>query len=412
MARRLRQLATAIGIEHEGYAASASHPTSLYNASALLTRGHLQQLGHRQGAADTCPPGILGHIDINNCVCGGSHWDPGGGWDWGYYIQQVSGAPPPRLRRHYTPAVVSGDDGRRYRPPSSGPSTRNDGTATWGHAATNLGTSGPAGPLQPVLQCGQLDQRDTPDRSGPDRRGSGPGRPVHVHPQGADHAGRLRREVQARAGRRDLVRRRGRPGPSPSRPRQGNITGTVRNAANGAAISGATVAISGGASTTTNSSGVYTFTGLAPATYTLNVSKAGFSPASGTATVTAGSTTTKDFNLTSTDTTPPSAPAGLTATGISPSQINLSWTASTDTGGAGLAGYIIYRNSAEVGRTTASPIRTTAWRRIRPTATIVKAYDNANNVSGASNTASDNTDPGTVPIFEDGFINANSGSPS
>src|SRR5262249_49214593 len=39
------------------------------------------------------------------------------------------------------------------------------------------------------------------------------------------------------------------------------------------------------------------------------------------------------------DTTAPSVPSGLTANAASCSQVNLSWTASTDTGGSGLAGY-------------------------------------------------------------------------
>src|SRR5688572_2504428 len=40
---------------------------------------------------------------------------------------------------------------------------------------------------------------------------------------------------------------------------------------------------------------------------------------------------------------PPSVPSGLSATAVSGTQINLSWSASTDTGGSGLAGYSIYR---------------------------------------------------------------------
>ena len=79
-----------IGHEHEGYAGSASHPVSLYNASALLSRNICDRRGilkqHR-----TCAPGILGHNDANNCHCGGDHWDPGGGWDWTYYINAING---------------------------------------------------------------------------------------------------------------------------------------------------------------------------------------------------------------------------------------------------------------------------------------------------------------------------------
>ena len=52
------------------------------------------------------------------------------------------------------------------------------------------------------------------------------------------------------------------------------------------------------------------------------------------------------------DTTAPSVPSGLTVTAASSSQINLSWTASTDTGGSGLAGYRVYRSGTLLGTTT------------------------------------------------------------
>ena len=80
----------AIGIENEGYAGSPSHPQSLYNAVGLLCRDICDSWGiikqHR-----SCPPGICGHNDVNNCVCGGDHWDPGPGWDWNYMISVVNG---------------------------------------------------------------------------------------------------------------------------------------------------------------------------------------------------------------------------------------------------------------------------------------------------------------------------------
>jgi len=88
-----------IGIENEGYAGSASHPTSLYNAVGLLVRDICDSWGIPK-SHNACPPGVLGHVDINNCVCGGTHWDPGGGWDWGYMMSVVNGvtwANPPYL---------------------------------------------------------------------------------------------------------------------------------------------------------------------------------------------------------------------------------------------------------------------------------------------------------------------------
>lgn len=46
------------------------------------------------------------------------------------------------------------------------------------------------------------------------------------------------------------------------------------------------------------------------------------------------------------DTTPPSVPANVVATAPSPTQVQLTWTASTDTGGSGLAGYRVYRDGS------------------------------------------------------------------
>jgi len=86
--------ATSIGIEHEGYAASSSHPQALYDGSALLTRDICNRWGIPKvkvtPTAVGTPAGIVGHVDITNCCCG-THTDPGAGWDWDYYIQQIAG---------------------------------------------------------------------------------------------------------------------------------------------------------------------------------------------------------------------------------------------------------------------------------------------------------------------------------
>lgn len=96
------------------------------------------------------------------------------------------------------------------------------------------------------------------------------------------------------------------------------------------------------------------------------------------------------------DTTPPTAPTNLVAStptiGNTKRKINLSWTASTDN--VGVTGYQIWRATSATGpftqiaTTTATSYTnggltsgTTYWY-------YVKAYDAANNVSAASNTAS------------------------
>lgn len=98
------------------------------------------------------------------------------------------------------------------------------------------------------------------------------------------------------------------------------------------------------------------------------------------------------------DTTPPTIPGSFTATAASASQINLSWSASTDSGGSGLAGYAIER-CAGVGCTGFSLLTTsgsTSYSNAGLNANTsysyrVRAYDIAGNYSGYSSTATATT---------------------
>ncbi|HKS25607.1 MAG TPA: carboxypeptidase regulatory-like domain-containing protein, partial [Thermoanaerobaculia bacterium] len=78
----------------------------------------------------------------------------------------------------------------------------------------------------------------------------------------------------------------------------GTVQGTVTATVGGAAISGATVSL-GARTTTTNSSGVYSFTGIPAGTYpTLTASSPGFTASTTTSIpVTDGGTTTRNFSL-------------------------------------------------------------------------------------------------------------------
>jgi len=58
------------------------------------------------------------------------------------------------------------------------------------------------------------------------------------------------------------------------------------------------VSLSNGASTSSASDGTYTFTGVTAGTYTMTVSKTGYTTWSGSVTITAGATTTKNVALT------------------------------------------------------------------------------------------------------------------
>ncbi|MGH7565727.1 MAG: carboxypeptidase regulatory-like domain-containing protein [Gemmatimonadota bacterium] len=79
-------------------------------------------------------------------------------------------------------------------------------------------------------------------------------------------------------------------------PTTGTVTGTVT--AGGSPISGATVALDG-QTTTTDANGTYTFTNVAPDSYSVTVTADGFQCDPRTTTVTAGQTSTVDFACTS-----------------------------------------------------------------------------------------------------------------
>jgi chitodextrinase len=101
-------------------------------------------------------------------------------------------------------------------------------------------------------------------------------------------------------------------------------------------------------------------------------------------------------NISTPDVTPPSTPTNLSATAASPSRINLSWSASTDTGGSGLAGYHVYRAGSLVASPTTTTYSDTNLTASTAYSYTVRAYDHATNTSGQSNTASATTWPAVV----------------
>ncbi len=88
------------------------------------------------------------------------------------------------------------------------------------------------------------------------------------------------------------------------------------------------------------------------------------------------------------DTTPPSAPTNLTAGTPTSTSVPLSWSASTDTGGSGLAGYTVYRENGatdvEVGTSTTTSFTVTGLSPNTEYTFYVVARDNAGNVSAPS----------------------------
>jgi chitodextrinase len=97
------------------------------------------------------------------------------------------------------------------------------------------------------------------------------------------------------------------------------------------------------------------------------------------------------------ESTPPSVPAGLSATAVSQSQINLSWSASTDTGGSGVAGYRIYRGSSQVGTSATTSYSDPSLAPWTSYTYRVAAYDVSGNVSAQSSPASATTLDTTAP---------------
>lgn len=71
----------------------------------------------------------------------------------------------------------------------------------------------------------------------------------------------------------------------------------------------------------------------------------------------AGNSTTSapvTVNVKLPDTAAPTIPTNLRTTNVTYNKVDLAWNASTDTGGAGLAGYRIYQNGVQIGTTTST----------------------------------------------------------
>ncbi len=86
------------------------------------------------------------------------------------------------------------------------------------------------------------------------------------------------------------------------------------------------------------------------------------------------------------DTTAPTVPANLAVGAVTASSVSLSWSASTDSGGSGLAGYRVYRDGeASPVATVASTSYTDSGLAAQTTyGYTVRAYDNAGNQSAAA----------------------------
>lgn len=100
---------------------------------------------------------------------------------------------------------------------------------------------------------------------------------------------------------------------------------------------------------------------------------------------------------------PPSVPTGLSATAVSGTQINLSWSASTDTGGSGVAGYRIYRGGVLIGTSASTSYSNSSLTSATTYTYRVAAYDAAGNASAQSSPASATTHDITPPSIPTGL---------
>jgi len=98
------------------------------------------------------------------------------------------------------------------------------------------------------------------------------------------------------------------------------------------------------------------------------------------------------------DTTPPSIPGTPTASAVGSTTATLSWSASTDTGGSGLAGYNVYREQGTtdplLGQSTTTSINLTGLTANTQYQVYVRARDGAGNLSGNSGLATFTTTGG------------------
>jgi chitodextrinase len=109
------------------------------------------------------------------------------------------------------------------------------------------------------------------------------------------------------------------------------------------------------------------------------------------------------------DTDPPTTPQGVSASAVSSTEVELSWSASTDTGGSGLAGYRVYRDGSEIATTSATTYSDTGLQPSTSYSYSVSAYDHASpaNESALSAAVQVATLEGPLVLFR---VNAGGGA--
>jgi hypothetical protein len=116
-------------------------------------------------------------------------------------------------------------------------------------------------------------------------------------------------------------------------PMPGSISGVITDSANGRVVAGATVTFSGG-TTTSDPSGVYSFTGVTEASYTVSASATGYNSGSQSVSVGPGGNATANFALLPLPGTVSGTVVDVTSTPISPAIVSYpGGSATTDSSG-------------------------------------------------------------------------------
>ena len=123
--------------------------------------------------------------------------------------------------------------------------------------------------------------------------------------------------------------------------RTGGIYGKLHiNSASGTVLSGATVTC-GGKSTTTDSSGKYSLSGVPVGSQTLSFSKSGYQSYQKNVTISGGTSLNAGDSYLTANTAKPAAPSSMSATALSSSSIKLTWTDSSNNE----TGFYLYRTT-------------------------------------------------------------------
>ena len=96
------------------------------------------------------------------------------------------------------------------------------------------------------------------------------------------------------------------------------------------------------------------------------------------------------------DQTAPGAPTGLSQSNLTATSVQLSWTASTDSGGSGLAGYKIYRGNLPVATATGTSFIDQHLQAGTAYTYTVRAFDNDQNHSAPSTAVNITTSGGST----------------